>query len=478
MLKKSVLGAVLACTIGLLSAQEGSIDPVFDPGTGANAKITDLALQPDGKILIGGEFTSYSGTPRDRIARLDPNGGLDMSFDPGSGANDWVLDVAVQPDGKIRSAGIFTSYNGVSRNRIARLNTDGSLDETFIVGGGANADVNVLALQPDGKILIGGAFTVYRGNLRHHVARLNTDGSLDTSFDPGSGPNDFVFDMHMQADGKIVIGGIFTSCQGITRGHVARLSADGSLDAGLDPGTGTNDYVSKLSPRPDGRILMVGPFTSFNGTTRNRIMRLTGTGDLDATFNIGTGADQHVYEVVPQPDGKILIGGVFTGVNGMSCGRCARLDQEGGWDSSFNTGSGPMAQYSPWPSCQTGRSHHRQFYQLWRHGPQPHRAHQRNCTHRYTRDARRPVCRRNDERCLAHAPVLPSDRTVHVDGLFGSNLCARRDDPYQRSFRHRQQRHCGLGARRNAPGLITEHDRSIARRALATRWRCGGSRWH
>jgi uncharacterized delta-60 repeat protein len=157
----------------------GSNDPTFnvvDDGTnrdGANYAVRALALQPDGKLLIGGDFTTYNGTPRNLIARLNADGSLDASFNPGSGANFEVHALALQSDGKVLIGGTFTSYNGTPRNRIARLNADGSLDASFNPGTGANSSVYALALQPDGKLLIGGAFTAYAFTPRTRLARLH-----------------------------------------------------------------------------------------------------------------------------------------------------------------------------------------------------------------------------------------------------------------------------------------------------------------
>ena len=152
---------------------DGSLDTSFNPGSGANSVVTSIALQPDNKIIIGGEFTSYNGTARNYIARLNADGSLDTSFNPGSGANSTVYSVALQPDNKIIIGGEFTSYNGTARNRLARLNADGSLDTSFNPGSGASNTVYSIALQPDNKIIIGGYFTSYNGTDRNRLARLN-----------------------------------------------------------------------------------------------------------------------------------------------------------------------------------------------------------------------------------------------------------------------------------------------------------------
>ena len=214
----------------------------FDPGAGITRPTGSgavqqrgvglaLALQPDGKILIGGDFTTFNGVARGSVARLSADGSLDTSFNPGSGANGEVNDLALQPDGKIVIGGNFTQYNGVARERIARANPDGSLDTSFDPGTGANAQVNTITLMSGGRILIGGFFTQVNGASRNRIARLNVNGSLDASFDPGSGFNDIVLTTTLQPDGKILIGGVFTQYNGVPRFAAARLLGDSACPA-------------------------------------------------------------------------------------------------------------------------------------------------------------------------------------------------------------------------------------------------------
>src|SRR5262249_8703829 len=147
-----------------------------------------IASQNDGRVLIGGGFTSVNGIGRNHVARLNSDGTLDNRFDPGTGSDGGVLCLVLQLDGKVLVGGRFLHVNGVVRNGIARLNgVDGGLDLTFDPGAGTDGPVNSIALQPDGKLLIGGEFTRVNGNSRTGIARLNPDGTLDGSFDPGSG---------------------------------------------------------------------------------------------------------------------------------------------------------------------------------------------------------------------------------------------------------------------------------------------------
>lgn len=319
----------------------GSLDATFNTGSGVNDAITSLAVLSDGKILIAGAFTSYDGTTRNRIARLNSNGNLDASFNPNTGADATIHSLAVQSDGRILIGGEFTSFRGTTRNRIARLNGNGNLDATFNPGSGANKSIYTLALQADGKILAGGAFTAYDGTSRNRVARLLPDGSLDNSFNRGTGARGPVHSISLPTDGKIIIGGDFTTYNGLVRNHIAQLNSDGILDAAFDPGSGADSAVLATAIQPDGKILAAGAFTLFNSVARNRIARLNRNGSLDGSFMPGNGANNAINAVVVQPDGRILIGGAFTSYNNTIRFRVARLNPDGSLDASFNPGSGP-----------------------------------------------------------------------------------------------------------------------------------------
>lgn len=149
-------------------------------------------------------------------------------------ANGTIYAVAIQTDGKIIVGGAFNAYDGISRNGINRINIDGSLDNSFIQGPAANNTVHAVALQKDGKIIIGGSFTSYDTVDRNHVARLNIDGTLDETFKSKMGANDIVYSVAVQANGKIMITGSFTSYDGISRKGIARLNTNGSLDLTFD----------------------------------------------------------------------------------------------------------------------------------------------------------------------------------------------------------------------------------------------------
>ncbi|MDP2384837.1 MAG: T9SS type A sorting domain-containing protein [Bacteroidota bacterium] len=338
-----LLSVLLFSTFSLkLHAQDGMLDSTFNAlGYGANGDIHTVSIQIDGKMIIGGGFTTYNGYTRNRITRLNTDGTLDTSFHVGTGAAGIVSTSAIQSDGKIIIGGYFNTFNGFARKRIARLNTDGSVDVTFNPGTGANGFIGTCALQSDGKIIIGGGFDNYNGIDENYIARLNTDGSLDTTFNSGTAAEYRVFTTSVQNDDKIIIGGWFLSYNGVTKNYIARLNADGSLDTSFNTGTGFDYIVYTSTIQSDGKIVIGGDFSSFNSVSRNNIARLNTDGSLDTTFNPGIGTDNIVLACKEQNDGKILIAGSFNDYNGTAIhNHIARINMDGSIDSSFYFGTG------------------------------------------------------------------------------------------------------------------------------------------
>lgn len=332
----------------------GRPDHTFHPEVNGTA-VYAVAVQPDGKLIIGGNFTSINGQPRNHIARLLPDGtleGLD-TFNPGTGASSQVNCIALQPDGKIVIGGNFTSFNGQSRNRIARLNSDGTLESTttFNPGTGPNGFVYAVVVQPDGKIILGGSFNNVNGQSRSRIARLTSGGAVEapSEFNIGSGANNVVRTLAIDSAGRILVGGQFTVFNGQSRGRIARLGSIGALEstATFNPGTGAapaNSVVRALVIQPDGKILAAGDFTTFNGSSRSGIVRLHSNGNVEsnASFNPGIGASAGVNSLCLQADGHILIAGDFTSYSGGATPRVALLNPDGTQVSGtlFSVGGG------------------------------------------------------------------------------------------------------------------------------------------
>ncbi len=347
---KSVLTGV--CTFlcaAALQAQPGTPDPGFVTGTGFTdngnvAYIAAMTLQPDGKIVSAGSFTGYNGTARKNIIRLNADGSNDGSFSPGTGFDEMVSAIVRQTDGKLIAGGNFTSYNGVTNNAIVRINANGSHDASFSSGSGFGGkkgagSVSALALQSDGKVLAGGNFIDYNGTGVENLVRLNTGGTLDGTF--SASVNNGVSQIVIQPDGKIIIAGNFTEVNGTARARIARLNANGTLDGTFNPGSGFDQSVRAIILQPDGKIVANGSFTTYNGTASAKIARINANGTIDASFNTGTGfGSENPFSLALQPDGKIIVGGNFLSYNGTNSKCLIRINSDGAVDTSLKTGTG------------------------------------------------------------------------------------------------------------------------------------------
>ncbi|TAE16649.1 MAG: T9SS C-terminal target domain-containing protein [Bacteroidetes bacterium] len=342
-MKKTTIFFLFLCFICVQSSFAQGLSANFSTGIGFNASTHPIAIQTDGKILVGGSFTSYNGTNVGRIVRLNANGTIDNTFNTGgAGFSNNVVAVAIQPDGKIIVGGAFGDYNGTPVTRIARLNSNGTLDNTFTVGTGASDFISNIHILPDNKILISGAFTSIQGVQRNRIARLQSNGNLDTSFNPGTGFDNYTPIIQPLSDGKILAGGQFTTFNGVTRNRIARLNADGSLDTSFNPGTGADNTVYGVGVQSDGKIIIGGFFNTVNGTTRSKLARLNTDGSLDTSFPCAgcTGFTGNVSTVYIMNNDRILVVGQFTAYNGISQNRVILLESGGQTASGYNFGTG------------------------------------------------------------------------------------------------------------------------------------------
>ena len=314
----------------------GSQYPTFDLGSGFDGSVNATAVQSDNKIIVGGFFTVYSGSSSVRIARIDTSGKLDTTFGLALGFNSTVETLAIQPDGKILAGGQFNTYNNITANRIIRLTTTGTQDTTFLSSSGFNSTVEDIQLQSDGKMVVGGAFTTYSGSTFNRIMRLGTSGSIDTTFASSSGASDIVYNIRLQSDGKMVAGGAFTTYSGSTSNRIMRLNISGTLDTTFNVGNGLNSTANALAIQSDGKVIVGGSFTTYSGSNINRIVRINTDGKLDTTFNVGTGFDSIVNSITVLPDGKIAVGGFFTSYSGSTLvSRIAILNISGTLDTTF-----------------------------------------------------------------------------------------------------------------------------------------------
>jgi len=370
---------------------DGSLDQTFVTGTGFDGTVNEIAVQDNGKVLVGGSFTQYNGKPSANIVRLNADGTVDNSFNIGTGFNKEVSDVLIQKDGKILVSGSFNKYNNTTVNNIARLNVDGSLDATFSVGSGTGElYIYDIEVQRDGKILVGGAFETFNGKSKSRITRLNTDGSLDATFNPsGSGADYIVTCISIQVingEDRIVIGGIFNKYNDVTSGRVARIKPDGSYDNEFQVGTGfgssvvwdvlasfdeifvaVSDKLAKVSETGTITDLRPGSYSSrywlgdyglgeiaVGGLAGNTyigyqagVSIITSSGTAVGSFNPALGGTGTIGSVIELSDGKLLIGGDFNSIDGHTVGNIARLNADGTFDNSFTTGTGIYGYTTP-----------------------------------------------------------------------------------------------------------------------------------
>src|SRR5690606_8599924 len=272
-------------------------------------------------ILVAGDFSHYDNYPVGGIVRVNDDGSRDNSFQIGGGfirsggIRSNVYKIKVQSDGKILVGGDFIAYNDQSTFKMVRLNADGTLDTTFEKFNlpSYNWAVRTFDSQLDGKIIVG------RQEGAPYLYRYNADGSIDNTFDIGTGVNGTVSSIVTQPDGKVLVGGNFTEFNGQPQNRIMRLNPDGSLDTSFDVGTGIGNDTNRLTIalQPDGKILVGAPIHVFNGENLNykRIIRLNPDGSLDTSFEeaISTGGGS-IQTISVQPDGKIIVGGFFGGV--------------------------------------------------------------------------------------------------------------------------------------------------------------------
>jgi uncharacterized delta-60 repeat protein len=316
----------------------GALDTTFNTGIGPNSFVHSVAALPNGKIMAAGAFTSFNNVLRNRIIRLNANGSVDPAFRPEGGANDTIRAVLVQPDGRTLIGGFFTTFNGVNLNRIARLGDDGTVDTSFNPGAGADNPVYALALQRDGKVLLAGTFASLNGVSANGIGRLLPNGQVDSSFKSGSGANQAIYTVAVLPDGKILIGGEFTAFNGVPRSRLARLNPDGSLDASFT--VEADGPVFSILVQDDGKMVVGGLFTEIDGAEFNRLVRLNSDGTIDSSFIPGEGANGGVLAMLQQHDGKLIVAGEFTQFGGVNQRRVTRLNEDGSVDPSINFGFG------------------------------------------------------------------------------------------------------------------------------------------
>ena len=285
------------------------------------------------------------------LAQINPGNDSNYSFldsrfaataNTAGGFNGVVRAIDYQSDGKIIVGGEFTDFNGNPVNYICRLNPDGTEDTTFTsnIGTGFDNNVNAIKVQSDDKILVGGNFTDFNKTAVNYICRLNSNGTKDTTFisNIGSGFDNGVNSIKLLSDNTIIVGGNFIDFDGSTVGRIAKLNSNGTYNSSFttNAGTGFDGDVLSLDIDSSDNIYVGGGFSDFNGTTVQYAAKMSGTGVQNSTFssNISTNLNKEVI-AIRYNSNKVLIGGVFTGAFGTGLNYIYQLNPDGTQDTDF-----------------------------------------------------------------------------------------------------------------------------------------------
>ena len=310
---------------------DGSIDTTFSAGTGVDVGTINAIKRYDtNSILVAGGFNSYNSFPDSYcFFKMDNNGTYITGTSFTTGVSFTINALETTTDGKIYLGGSFATFSGVPRERLVRINADLTLDTTFEVGTGFDSTVRTMVRQPDDKLLVGGQFQTYSGVSANRLIRLNVDGSIDNTFNIGTGFNVTVIGLILQNDGKILVAGGFTTFSGISANAIIRLNSDGSKDDTFVYGTGFGSVTiaNAITLQSDGKILVAGAFTNYNGTIVSRLVRLNSDGSLDNTF--ASIASAGITQINLLPNDRILLTGSFLGYDGYGSSRIAIINNTG-----------------------------------------------------------------------------------------------------------------------------------------------------
>jgi uncharacterized delta-60 repeat protein len=328
---------------------DGTTDPTFNAGAAIGDRMyinqiypRSVSLRSNGKVILAGQWYSFNGTARRNIVQLNADGSIDQSFNRMGSANGDIRRAIKQSDGKLILGGLFDGYQDVPSFDIVRTDANGSVDTTFNTHGvlpqyPGNAGVNALAQQADGKIVVGGVFDNFGNTGANNLGRFNANGGVDTSFHTGSGANDQVLVVAVDASNKILVGGVFSDINGISQKRLARLNIDGSIDTSFHTGTGFNGMVDVIKVLPNGKIMAGGNFSTYNGAAAYSLIRLNNDGTADTSFHL-TANLSYIYDIDILASGKILVSGFNYNYRPILL-----FNEDGTIDASFtsriNTGS-------------------------------------------------------------------------------------------------------------------------------------------
>lgn len=303
-----------------------------------------FSTPPPDYMYVGGGFVTYKQPLYTRVLRTDLSGSVDTTFNMGStGANNNVLCMVTQSDGKILMGGLFLTYSGSSSPYIVRVNTNGTRDTTFNVGTGFTGTPNAITMQSDGKFIVVGNMTNYSGSSITRILRINTNGTRDLTYNSGTGLSNTAYSIAIQSDDEIIVGGDFTTYSGSSVNRLVKINTDGTRDLSFSPGTSQNGGIYTLELLSNNSLLVAGAFTSYSGSTANRLVKINSNGSRDNSFVVGTGpsgwGSLSVGAISLDKNSKPYIASNFTTYSGSYVGHIAKLNISGSLDTTLNTGN-------------------------------------------------------------------------------------------------------------------------------------------
>lgn len=316
----------------------------FHVGNGFNQYTNTIVQGFDKSILVGGNFTKYSGVTANRIVKLTSIGEIDSTFVSGFGFNGGLNVILYTQDKNYICGGFFTAYNEIVRNRIVKLTPTGKIDTSFNVGSGFNGTVQTIIETLDGGFLCGGYFTTYNGQTANRIVKLKQNGDIDSSFNSGVGFDSYCNYIIQASDESVYVGGNFNTYSNQSVKHFLKLTSNGDIDTSFTLCDMVDCQITSVAKTSDDKFLIGGNFTPISGTSANRVIKLLSNGDIDSSFNSNNEYNGFVTFITETTDNNYLIGGNFTTYSGISANRIIKLDINGNVNSCFNSGSGLNGQ--------------------------------------------------------------------------------------------------------------------------------------
>lgn len=326
-----------------------SLSYYFEPLLGGNYGV-DFIDNGNSAYVYGYFNGYYNGSytvPGNHLVKLNPDKSVDTSFDILEGFNFHVIYIGGSftqlSNNKLIVVGWFTSFNGDSYNRIIRLNLDGTVDNTFDIGTGFNNYTTSVRIDSKNRIIVTGLFSTYKGVSSPRLIRLFQDGSQDPTLSVGTGFNNATLSTLVNLDDSMFIAGYFNSYNGTSvPTGIAKITETGSIDPSFNGGVGFDVAVNKpvLLARKlnEDSFYAAGYFTTYKGVAAPSIIKLLPNGDVDVSFNAGTGFNSATIGTLKLIwDDKLLVQGGFTEYNGTPSLYSIILNDDGTVYHAFNT---------------------------------------------------------------------------------------------------------------------------------------------